>query len=91
MESEETIKRLLREQASSGKRASEYCAERGVDPSKFYEWRRREKRAAQRTEVPEARFRAVVSGEKITLELSNGRIIKVLREELSYVLEELSR
>ena len=91
MESEAMIKRLLREQASSGKRASEYCVERGIDPAKFYEWRRREKRAEQQAEVPGARFSAVVRGEKVTLELSSGRIIKVLREELSLVLEELSR
>lgn len=83
--SKEDQRRLVEAQKRSGKSAVEFCREVGIAPSTFAGY----KRAVENRSVV-GEFSPVLTGQKIVLELNNGKEIKVYRSNLKEVLEALS-
>jgi transposase-like protein len=81
--SKEDQRRLVEAQKRSGKSAVGFCREVGIAPSTFAGY----KRAVENRSVVGA---PVLTGQKIVLELNNGKEIKVHRSNLKEVLEALS-
>ena len=84
----EQMRALLREQEQSGLSVKEYAERRGLAAGQLYDYRQRMKAKTKR--VPETSFVPVLSGKRITLELSNGRAITFAREHLPEIMAELT-
>lgn len=75
--SEEERARLIEQQSLSGKSIVQFCREHGIDKKSFYQWRAR---------CEPEKFVRINGSSRIELELSNGAVIKVSKEDLKSVL-----
>ena len=81
--------RLVMEQAASGRSASSFCRERGINDNRFFYWRKRLSGAAAK----EAAGKFVRIGEPFLVEIEHSTGIKIRCgiESLKAVVDVLSR
>jgi len=83
------VERLVAVQEQSGLSIREFAEQSGIAAEKLYEYRQRMKRKTSKQTSPS--FSPVMSGKRITLELSNGKAITFAKEYLPEIITELSR
>ena len=80
---------IIREHEASGLSIVEYCAQRGIRPNNFYNWRNKLKVANVSLNGDKNRFARVETQSLVVLELETGVKLKVAVSDLKAVLMAL--
>jgi len=81
--------RLVREQAASGKSASSFCRDRGINDNRFFYWRKRLNASVPKEAV--GKFVRIGEPSLLEIEHSSGIKIRCGLESLKAVVDVLSR
>ena len=80
---------IIREQEASGLSIVEYCAQRGIRPNNFYNWRNKLRGDNVLINSDTNRFARVETQSLVSLELESGVKLKVAVSDLKAVLMAL--
>ena len=80
---------IVRQQEASGLGIVEYCAQRGIRPNNFYNWKAKLKAGNHSASNDNNRFAKVETQSVVSIELENGVKLKVAVSDLKAVLMAL--